>query len=292
MSIIIPRIPRRENFNYVLKSVKSDGYNLRNACDKLKNNYDIVLEAVKNDGSALYYASNNLKDNYYIVLESVKDNGNNLQYASDNLKNNYNIVLQAVKDNKHNHNDGNATEGYALKFASDNLKNNYNIVLEGVKNNDLIIDYASENLQKNHIIILESIKNINWGTGLKYIIKYNLRNNYNFILAIIEMNDNKVYNILKEYINNDIYIKIYNCIINKKYNLNFIIKNLWYKCPNSDEKSQKCLIKYKHIKKYLIKNKNKLINKWSLLCNKKYIISNIDILEKMLNIKFIDITLF
>ena len=279
-------------YDSALKRVKKNGLELRNLSKELQNNYDIVLAAVKNNGWALAYASAELQNNYDIVLEAVKEHGNILEYASDNLKDNYNIVLQAVKDNKHNHNDGNGIAGCALKFASNNMKNNYNIVLEGVKNNDSLIEFASLNLQKNHIIILESIKTYEWGYGRSYIKYNNLENNYIFILAIIEMNNKKVYNRLIPYINNDIYIKIHNCIINKKYNFNFIIKNLLYKCPNSDQKPQKCLIKYEHIKKYLIKNKNNLINKWSLLCNKKYIISNIDILEKILNIKFIDITLF
>ena len=193
-------------------------------------------------------------NNFNYIFEAVKNNGRTLKYTSKELQNNYDIVLEAVKNN-----------GMSLEYASNELQNNYNIVFEAVKKNSFSLQYASNELKNNYDIVFEAVK--------------------------------KNYNVLKFASNNINYTKIKKLIyyINNKRskkNLIFIINNLKY------------LIKYEHIQTYLIKNKNKIINNWSQpfiyrhghkgskLCNNKHIINNIDILEEILNIKFIDITLF
>ncbi len=57
----------KDNFEYMLKHVSNDGYNLRYASDRLKNNEELVWEAVKNNHLALFYASDEMLENKEIL---------------------------------------------------------------------------------------------------------------------------------------------------------------------------------------------------------------------------------
>ena len=147
-----------------------------------------------------------------------------------------------------------------LQYASERLKNDNNIISKAVENKFEAFKYVSKNF-KNFLDIL--FINLNFDKKILNNINKYYYQNLNFLL-----NDNK-------------FIKLSDYIINKKNNnFWFIFKNLKY------------LIKYKHIQEYLLKNKNKIINNWNILCIKEYCIVHIDILEEILNIKFIDISLY
>ena len=138
----------KDNYNFILDSIKYKSDFLRYASDNLKNNYDIVLAAVEKNGYFLKYASDDLKNNYDIVLTAVKNNFVFKKYTSDDLNiNNYGLYLDL------------RIILYALNYASDNLKNNYDIILTAVQKEGYMFRFASENLKNNYNIALNAIEN-------------------------------------------------------------------------------------------------------------------------------------
>jgi hypothetical protein len=82
-----------------------------------KNDFLSIQTLVKSNGFKLEFASERLKDNNIIVEYAVKNNGLALQFASEDLKNDKEIVLEAIKSNRE-----------AIQFASENLKNDPEIL--------------------------------------------------------------------------------------------------------------------------------------------------------------------
>ena len=95
---------------YILETVKHDGYALCYANPELQGDKDIVLEAVKQNGNALYLAHEILKANKDIVLAAVNQNGDALYHASAKLQVDEDVVLEAVKQN-----------GHAIRYADQHL---------------------------------------------------------------------------------------------------------------------------------------------------------------------------
>ncbi len=116
-SIILPY--KYTNSKAILSElINRDALVLRFFTKELKNDFDIVMRAVKSSGEALEYASDELKNDREIVLEAVKSikrdtpkNGSVLKFASSELKNNKEIVLTAIQSNINQFHD-----------ASENLK--------------------------------------------------------------------------------------------------------------------------------------------------------------------------
>ncbi len=115
--------------------------------DNLKNDKEFVLEAVKSNGYALEYASDNLKNDKDFVLEVVKQDVRALEYVPDNLKNDKEFVLEAVKSN-----------GNALKYASDNLRNDKEFVLDAAKYHSVALQGASDNLKTDKEFLLKALQ--------------------------------------------------------------------------------------------------------------------------------------
>ena len=202
----------KDNYDFILDSVKYNSYFIKYASNDLKNNYNIVLSAVQNDGNTLLYASNNLKNNYDIVLAAVEKDGVGLFYASYNLKNNYDIVLNAVKNN-----------GLFLQYIIGDLRNNYDVVLAAVKNEGWALKYVPDNLKNNYTIALNAILNDYYYRTILYLPQKFIKNRK----LIVNMNNSKHY---EPYYNINKIIKIMdykfkikqNKLSNKKLNSIFI----------------------------------------------------------------------
>lgn len=81
--------------DFVLATVKQDGYALINASDELQADRDIVLAAVTQDGSALHYASNELKADTDFILTAVAKNGLVLGYVFNMPQNDKDLLATA-----------------------------------------------------------------------------------------------------------------------------------------------------------------------------------------------------
>ena len=135
------------DFEVILTAVKSNGFALNYASDRLKDNKEIVLEAVKNNGMALKWVSPRLQNDKDVVLEAIKNDGWALKYASDKFKDNKELILIALKD-----------EGLALEFVSDRLCNDEEVVLEAVKQNPKAINFASDKFKSEKEIMQKNNK--------------------------------------------------------------------------------------------------------------------------------------
>ena len=139
ISDVKPRSPqmaqRRQDREFVLNAVSTNGSALRWASDDLKGDREIVLNAVSKNGCALRWASDDLKGDREIVLKAVSKYGCALRWASDHLKGDREIVLNAVSKDYH-----------ALRLAAEDLKGDREIVLSAVSESWYALKYASSEL--------------------------------------------------------------------------------------------------------------------------------------------------
>lgn len=156
-----------DDFEFVMKAVSRNGFNLKYASARLKENRKIVLAAVSEVGDALQYAnarsrddfeivkaagqsrnphfwtellqfaSERLQDNTIIVKIMLKQNWTNFVHASIRLKNNKEIVKYAVQ-----------LEGRALSVAGKDMKDDEEIVKIAIQKNSLNMEFASNRLKQ------------------------------------------------------------------------------------------------------------------------------------------------
>jgi hypothetical protein len=214
----------KDNFDFILEIVKSNGFALQYASDNLKKNFQIVKECIKYEpitikysrvnkvdfrellkfSSAIfkyYYLFSEIKSDFEIALIAVKGNGLLLEFLNISLRDDFDIVIEAVRNN-----------GYSIRFASYRLRQNYLIILESIKSrSDVFNDYleycnnprivyeavkgdgallskSSLNLKDNFIIVLESVKN--YPLALEYASQ-RLKQNYEIIYESIKNNYSK-----------------------------------------------------------------------------------------------------
>ena len=76
------------------------------------------MEAVKSNGYALAFASDRLKDNKEIVTEAVNNYGRALEYTSERLRNDKDIVVNAINQNP-------IFSSVTFNFAGDKIKEQF-----------------------------------------------------------------------------------------------------------------------------------------------------------------------
>ena len=139
------------NYDFVLKSVKKNGLDLKYASDDLKDDFSIVMTAVKQNGNALKNASTYFRKDPEIVLTAVMNKGKAILYADKSFFKNYKIVLNVVK-----------TYGDFLYIISEDSSNklifNYEIFLEAVKDTGLVLSLASDDFKNDIKIVSEAFK--------------------------------------------------------------------------------------------------------------------------------------
>lgn len=72
--------------DFVLTSLRIDGYNLRFLKDEFKNDFEVVMTAVKQNGKALKFASEALKNNKEIAVEALKSDPCSMTFIGEDLK--------------------------------------------------------------------------------------------------------------------------------------------------------------------------------------------------------------
>jgi hypothetical protein len=116
----------KDDKNALMAALKSNWYPsktvLQYASDRLRDDKDFVLEQVGSNGDVLEYASNRLKDDEEVVLAAILSDLSALKYASDRLKDDKEFFLSLVKINY-----------YTLKYASDRLRSDINFCIECAK---------------------------------------------------------------------------------------------------------------------------------------------------------------
>jgi len=148
----------KDDKEFCLFAVKSDGSNVQYISDRLLEDSELIEEAFANSrGSNLFFLEHRLSvfnDKKELVLKLIKNGAAPLDYVSNNLKDDIDVVINAVTNN-----------GSQLKFASDRLKDNQQIILKAIENDSKYFEYASDNLKSN----VEFISNLIINT--KYYIR-------------------------------------------------------------------------------------------------------------------------
>ena len=148
----------KDDKEFCLFAVKSDGSNVQYISDRLLEDSELIEEAFANSrGSNLFFLDHRLSvfnDKKELVLKLIKNGAAPLDYVSNNLKDDIDVVINAVTNN-----------GSQLKFASDRLKDNQQIILKAIENDSKYFEYASDNLKSN----VEFISNLIINT--KYYIR-------------------------------------------------------------------------------------------------------------------------
>jgi hypothetical protein len=157
-SIINASPTLKDDREFCLTAVKSDGANIQYVSERLLKDIELVEEAFINSrGLNLFVQDHRLgvfSDNKEFILKLIKNGAAPLDYVSNNLKDDIDIVISAVANN-----------GSQLKFASDRLKDNQQIILKAIENDSKYFEYASNNLKSN----VEFISNVIINT--KYYIR-------------------------------------------------------------------------------------------------------------------------
>lgn len=153
----------REDRNFVLDVVRSQGFELAGALPSFRADREVVKEAVKANGLALQFAFADLRDDREIVWAAIQGGGiaskdlgygSALQYASQRLRTDRDFVLDAVLEN-----------GSALIGADTKFKDDREIVLAAVGNpnydagiNSFVLAHASEAMMADPAIVLIALR--------------------------------------------------------------------------------------------------------------------------------------
>jgi hypothetical protein len=205
---------------------------LLEATKEQRNDYDFVLKSVKINGNNLRLASKNLKNNYNIVLEAVKQNCQSLEYASKDLRSNYNMVLEAI-----NHFDLLTYENgeFPLAFASKEIKDDYEIVKKSVKLVGYALLVASDRLKSDYNLLYHALTNVkkNGGDVNDFLLELEISDNiyFSFLEEESEMDIEKSLEILERY------LKCYSDNTEILINFNFFDINFSYNLKKSRKKS-------------------------------------------------------
>ena len=191
----------KSNFDIMMKLVKKNPRNLKNASEELRNNFELVMAAVQaidrfcylyepwqfdelygpifrphpryrdNFVNALQFASPSLQDNFQIVMASVKKEWRSLQFASSNMRNNREIVMEALRGC-----------GSALEFASPELQKDQEVVKEALRGCGSALEFASPELQNDQEVVLAAVKDE--PEALQYASE-DMRNNEDIVMTAL-----------------------------------------------------------------------------------------------------------
>ncbi len=128
------------DYNFVMKKVQEDGYNICKASKELKKDKSIVIEAVKSCPDVIYWDKDLTEylGDKEVMIEAVKHDGSVLRFGSDGIKNDKDIVVEAVKQSKS-----------AIRFASEEIKDNAEIMTDLIQGDNLgiAIEEVSDRLK-------------------------------------------------------------------------------------------------------------------------------------------------
>ena len=132
----------RDDKEYVLSAVKSFGFLLYDASERLRNDKEVVLAAVRNYGDAYEYASEELRKDKEVFYAALSSSGHVLMFAPYEFCADRDVVLASV-----------SRSGISLAFASYKLRNDKEVVLTALKQNPKAYDFASDDMKKDPDII-------------------------------------------------------------------------------------------------------------------------------------------
>jgi hypothetical protein len=190
----------------VLKAVKCDGFTFNFVDTKFINDYDVVSETVKTNGYIYTQLHSSFRKKKEILYPAVNSCPSILQYPLlSPYLDDRNVFLQAVQG-----------DGFAIKYGTLKIQNDKEIVIKAIQNG-LDFEKATIEMQNDKEIALEAVKKNYFVCGklpdkflsdpdvITMSTKYfpetikdsHLKNNFEFILSLIKIND-KIYNELSD----------------------------------------------------------------------------------------------
>jgi predicted nucleotide-binding protein (sugar kinase/HSP70/actin superfamily) len=167
----------------------------------LLKNKEFMLAMVELNWRTLRYADPSLRNDREIVLKAFEQSWQAHELANHSLRNNREIVLKALEQS-----------WQALELADHSLRNDEDFMLAIAKINARAVAlHASKRLQNDEYFVLEILKMNQYVSVAEYLNRYvgqSLSNNRKFILGIIKMYPDKIYQILdfaSECLQNDEY---------------------------------------------------------------------------------------
>lgn len=168
----------RNDYDFMLKAVQSDGSNYQYASDELKEEWDIVYAAVKENSDAYQWIPDEYRDHATLALIALKQDDRYLEDIPEQLWRDEEFLKEALKL-------------FGIQIMEDvptTLKNDFDWMhglIYKVPKNEVaeVVLYASNELQSNSDFMLEAI-DLDFDSIER--VSGDLRKDPNFALAIIE----------------------------------------------------------------------------------------------------------
>lgn len=136
---------------------------------KLKNNENFMLKAIKTDGMAILYASDNLRNNKTFIIRAIKVNSVVFKFLSEDERSNTKIINVAVKQNPE-----------MFKYIGSNLFNSVKFALKMIQYEPNVLGYVNDEFRSE--LILELVRAD--GRMFKYVNASDKRNEKLVVAAI------------------------------------------------------------------------------------------------------------
>ena len=112
---------------------------------KLKNNENFMLKAIKTDGTAILYASDNLRNNKSFIIKAIKLNSVAFKFLSEEERSNTQIIDVVVKQNPE-----------MFKYIGSNLYDSISFALKMIQDEPNVLGYVNDKFRSK--LILELVR--------------------------------------------------------------------------------------------------------------------------------------
>ncbi|EFC40625.1 predicted protein [Naegleria gruberi] len=167
----------KDDFEFGLAAVKSEGDSYRFLSEKLKKNRIVALKALESGGGELVKEIFEMNEEFcrdeQMIYEAVKIKPVNLTFAHEDLRRNFDFALKCVKLN-----------GNCIRFVDVSLKTNEELVTRAVLKEPSILEITP--LVKEVNFVLNCIKKKVYPKFLKYLKAHN--NNELIVTELVKKN--------------------------------------------------------------------------------------------------------
>lgn len=159
--ISITRTSLKNNRQFVLEAVRTNGDVYKHLSDAFKTEREIALESIKSRGLVMEDLPEEFKKDPEIALEAIKQNGKAFQYIHPDLKKCQNMILAAL-----------SKYPSAFEFLENkNLNGNKDFMLLVLGLNGSLLKYASDNLKKDKEVVMKAV--CQYGPALEFADLFN-----------------------------------------------------------------------------------------------------------------------
>lgn len=134
----------RDEFDVVLRSIKSDACQFALASERLRDDYNLASLAVGKYASQFQHASNRLRDCKELAMLAIKSDASQFAFASERLRNDRDLALIAISNN-------------ITQLRYTNLANDQSFMLDVLNANSKVFQYMTEAQKDDESVVSRAI---------------------------------------------------------------------------------------------------------------------------------------